>query len=105
MNRSSLYPEQLLHRRAMSWSLRLQVNPTRVAVERLSGKWGSCDPDGVVTFAEDLAHSDEAFQDFVIVHELLHLRYKSHNKWFQAAMTAYVPNWRELQSQTEHRVV
>ena len=97
MRRSSLYPEQLLLRRAMKWSLFLEVNPANVLVTRLPGKWGSCAPDGVVTFAEDLAAADEEFQDFVIVHELLHLRYKSHNKLFRAAMTAYLPNWQTLE--------
>ena len=35
--------------------------------------WGSCTKDGVVTSAHELAENDESLQDFVIVHELLHL--------------------------------
>lgn len=104
MIRSSLYPEQQLRRRAMSWAVRLKVNPDKVVIERLPGKWGSCAPDGVVTLADDLAEEEEDFQDFVIVHELLHLRYRDHGKLFKAVMTAMVPNWREIEHASRHSV-
>jgi predicted metal-dependent hydrolase len=99
---TSLYPEQLLKRRAMAWALRLKVNPQQVVVADMPKKWGSCSPDGVVTFADELAETDEAFQDYVIVHELLHLRYRTHGKRFQAMMSALVPTWRELEHQSTH---
>lgn len=100
--RSSLYPEQQLRRRAMSWAVKLKVNPEKVLTGRLPGRWGSCAPDGVVTFAEDLAKEGEDFQDYVIVHELLHLRYRDHGKQFRAMMTALVPNWRDLERGSVH---
>lgn len=97
----SLYPDQKLMRRAMGWAQRLKVNPEQVVIADMPKKWGSCTPDGVVTFAEELAEADEAFQDYVIVHELLHLRYRTHGKRFQAMMSALVPDWRELERQSQ----
>lgn len=38
----------------------------------------------------DLADQEWKFQDFVIVHELLHLRYSSHGRVFKAMLKAYV---------------
>jgi predicted metal-dependent hydrolase len=58
-------------------------------------KWGSCSTNGVITLAHDLAGQEPAFQDFVIVHELLHLRVPNHGKLFKALLTAHVPGWRE----------
>jgi len=95
-----LYPEQLLQRRALAWAVKLRVNPSRVIIAGLPSKWGACAPDGVVTLADDLAEMEPDFQDFVIVHELLHLRYKTHGKRFQAIMSAFVPNWRELERES-----
>lgn len=98
----SLYPEQRLRRRAMGWAVKLRVNPEHVQITRLPGKWGSCAPGGVVTLAEDLATEAEDFQDYVIVHELLHLKYRDHGKQFKAMMTALVPRWRELEQASRH---
>jgi len=60
----------------------------------MTRKWGSCSERGVVTLADDLACEQRGFQDFVIAHELLHLRVPNHGRVFKALMTAYVPDWR-----------
>lgn len=85
---------ELLRRRAKQWAHRLKVNPRIVRVGRMTRKWGSCSTLGTVTLAADLAHQSQGFQDFVIVHELLHLRLSNHGKLFKATMTAYVPGWK-----------
>ena len=59
----------------------------------MSRKWGSCSTAGMITLATDLDHQDAGFQDFVIAHELLHLRVPNHGKLFKALMTAHVPGW------------
>lgn len=61
----------------------------------MTRKWGSCSTGGVVTLAEDLAAEEQNFQDYVIVHELLHLRVPNHGKLFKALLTVHVPNWRD----------
>lgn len=61
----------------------------------MTRKWGSCSTKGIVTLAEDLAHQRPGFQDFVIAHELLHLRIPNHGKVFKALMNLHVPGWRK----------
>jgi len=92
-----LYPDQELKRRAMSWAVRLKVNPGTLRFEELTNRWGYCSSTGEVTLALDLVDKDERFQDYVIAHELLHLRVRSHGKRFQALLSAYVPDWRDLE--------
>jgi predicted metal-dependent hydrolase len=98
-----LYPEQELKRRTLAWALQLKVNPKEVRIVRMKEKWGSCSSSGEVTLAEDLAQMDRRFQDYVIVHELLHLRVRTHGKLFKALMTAHVPEWRELEGAVKER--
>lgn len=100
-----LTADQVLTRRAMAWATKICVNPTRIVIAELETKWGSCAPDGVITLAGDLVDMPEEFQDYVVVHELLHLRYRSHGKAFTALMTALVPEWRELQASSPVREV
>lgn len=60
----------------------------------MTRKWGSCSTAGIITLALDLVEQSDGFQDFVIAHELLHLRTPNHGKLFKALMSVYVPEWR-----------
>ena len=57
-------------------------------------KWGSCSGNGVITLADELVGRSQSFQDFVIVHELLHMRLPNHGRLFKAIMGVYVPTWK-----------
>ncbi len=85
----------MLCERVESWALRLKVRTPAVRVQRMTRKWGSCSTSGVITLAVDLSDEEAGFQDFVIAHELLHLRIPNHGKLFKALMNAYVPDWRK----------
>lgn len=101
----TLTADQALTRKAMAWATKIRVNPSRIVIAELTTKWGSCAPDGAITLAQDLVDMPAAFQDYVVVHELLHLRYRSHGKAFTAVMTALVPGWRELEASSPVREV
>jgi predicted metal-dependent hydrolase len=94
--KTGLYPAQLLKRRALTWAIKLGVNPKTIRVQEMTRKWGSCSSAGTVTFASDLTEQSNRFQDYVMVHELLHLRHSTHGRVFKALMSTYVPGWRRL---------
>jgi len=77
------------------WAQRLSVRPRLVRVQRMNRKWGSCSTTGIITLAIDLADQEPGFQDFVIAHELLHLRVPNHGKLFKALMSVHVPDWKK----------
>jgi predicted metal-dependent hydrolase len=80
--------------RVAVWAIRLKVKPRLIRVQRMNRKWGSCSTAGTITLAADLNDQEAGFQDYVITHELLHLRVSNHGRLFKALMTAHVPNWR-----------
>jgi predicted metal-dependent hydrolase len=102
--KSSLYPDQDLRRRALAWALKLKVNPRVVRVQAMRRKWGACSSAGTVTLARDLVDREARFQDYVIVHELLHLCLPRHGRVFKALMSAHVPGWRAIESQGPGRL-
>lgn len=99
--KSSLYPAQDLRRRTMAWAIKLKVNPRVVRLQDMRRKWGSCTTAGTVTLAMDLLSQTGEFQDYVIVHELLHLRYPAHGRLFKACLGAHVPRWRDIAASAE----
>ncbi len=86
---------EALRQRVEHWAERLHVPAPRVRVQGMNRKWGSCSTAGTITLAADLGNQDVEFQNFVIAHELLHLRVPNHGKLFKALMTAHVPDWRQ----------
>jgi predicted metal-dependent hydrolase len=92
----SLTPAARLKRRVDAWAVKLRVMPRVIQVRRMTRKWGSCSETGMVTLAIDLDEQSTDFQDFVIVHELLHLKVPNHGRLFKALMTAHVPKWRAM---------
>jgi predicted metal-dependent hydrolase len=83
--RSSERAIKHLRNRVDAWASKLRVTPRVVRVQRMTRKWGSCSARGTITLAADLIERDGRFQDFVVAHELLHLR-----------VTAHVPDWRSF---------
>lgn len=96
--KSSLFPVQELKRRTLGWATILRVNPKVIRVQEMRRKWGSCSSAGTITLASDLAFLEFAFQDYVIVHELLHLRFSTHGRVFKALMSAHVPGWKGMEN-------
>lgn len=94
--KATLYPTQQLRRRAQAWAVKLRVNPRVIRVQDMRSKWGSCSQHGTVTLATHLLQQSARFQDYVIVHELLHLRLPGHGRLFKAMLTAHVPGWQGL---------
>ena len=84
--------------RVRYWSHRLKVEARIIRVQRMTRKWGSCSTTGIITLADDLIHQQPAFQDFVIAHELLHLRIPTHGRLFKALMSAHVPEWQRFET-------
>ena len=94
---------QQLRQRTLGWAARLQVDPKIVRVQEMRRKWGSCSSAGTVTLARDLAQQEPRFQDYVIVHELLHLRLPTHGRVFKALMSAHVPGWQAMEERRRQR--
>jgi predicted metal-dependent hydrolase len=90
----SLTPAARLKRRVDGWAVKLRVMPRSVRVQGMARKRGSCSTTGTITLAIDLDDQLEGFQDFVIVHELLHLKVPNHGRLLKALMTAHIPKWR-----------
>jgi len=87
-------PAARIHRRVDTWCVKLKVSPRQVRVLKMRHKWGSCSAKGIVTLAADLDDAPAEFQDYVVVHELLHLKVKNHGKLFKALLSAHIPKWR-----------
>ena len=77
----------------IKWAEKISANPRQIRVQKMTKKWASCSTNGWVCFSTDLLKEPQAFQDYVIVHELLHLQVPNHGKLFKSLLNAYLPEW------------
>lgn len=78
------------------WAAIMKVNPLQIRVQKMKNKWASCSSKGQVCFSADLLEETKSFQEYVIVHELLHLQVPNHGKLFKSLMNAYLPGWEAI---------
>ena len=62
-------------------------------------RWGSCSARGQITLNPHLIKSHPQCIDYVILHELCHLKELNHSPRFYALMDKYMPQWRDLKTQ------
>ena len=82
--------KERLRARVILWAGALKVRPRQIRIQAMTRKWGSCSSSGCVTFSFDLVRRPIAFQDYVIAHELLHLRLHNHGKLFRTTLRAHL---------------
>lgn len=77
------------------WQPTLGVEASRIVVRRMKTKWGSCVPTSAsLSFNPELAKKNPRSLEYVVVHELLHLRERTHNERFVQLISRHLPDWR-----------
>ncbi|MEM0136479.1 MAG: M48 family metallopeptidase [Thermoplasmatales archaeon] len=73
------------------WTISDEVHakPKQIRVRKMKSKVGSCSPGKVITFDTSVLDLDGVSRREVIIHELLHLRYRNHGKMFKLLVKAY----------------
>ena len=84
--------------RTHDWADRLDVRVRSVAIRKMRRKWASCSTAGRLTFDESLLSRPRELQDYVIVHELLHVSVPNHGKLWKSLMRAHVGDYEALEA-------
>jgi len=87
--REGAQPEERLRVKVKYWTKRLNVQPTQIRIQMMKNKWASCSPKGWVSFNRDLIKKSRSFQDYAIIHELLHLDIPNHGRLFKTMMNIF----------------
>ncbi len=68
----------------------IHVKPQQIRIRAMKSKIGSCSPGKILTFNSSVLDLDYSSRKEVIVHELLHLRYRNHGKVFKIMLQSYM---------------
>lgn len=94
-----------LSERVASLAERAAIAPPRVFVSSAMARWGSCNSRREVRLAWRLVKAPPPLIDYVVCHELAHLRHMNHSRAFWAEVERQCPEYRALRRQlfaTDH---
>ncbi len=82
------------------WEPKLGVQVTAYFLQRMKTRWGSCNHKaGHIRLNTELVKKPKDLIEYVVVHEMLHLREPTHSDRFIALLTEHIPTWREARSE------
>jgi hypothetical protein len=92
-----VFPERLTHcMRAAPTVLR---SAPRLQVRNMARRWGSCTSSGTITLNIDLVKASSSCIDYVIMHEICHLRVMNHGPDFYELLSRHMPDWKRRRNQ------
>ncbi len=74
------------------------ANPT-MKVRSMKSRWGSCSRKANITLNLQLIKAPSQCIEYVIMHELCHLKHHNHGRAFYSLLTKVMPDWRERRKQ------
>lgn len=92
--------EEALHvvtERAVFYADLMGVKFADIKLSEAKSRWGSCSAKNSLNFAWRLIMCPVAAIDYIVVHELSHIKYKNHGAEFWARVKTVLPNYKEQQ--------
>jgi len=82
-----------IHARCMWFSIMTGYSPSSLRITNARQRWGSCTYRGGLNFSWCLIQAPLEIVDYVIVHELVHLRQPDHSRKFWSKVEELMPDY------------
>lgn len=84
-----------------SWCAHRKLATPKARLRSMPKRWGSACKNGVILLNPDLIKAPSSCIDYVITHEICHLRHPNHGPAFLRLLSTLIPNWRTLKIRLE----
>lgn len=74
------------------------VEPTSVSIKSYKSRWGSCSSTGDISYNWKIIVAPHKVVDYIVIHELCHLREQNHSPRFWRHVERYAPDWKECRN-------
>ncbi len=86
---------QIFTSRLNKISKKLKLKPRKIIIKNLKDRWGSATSDDTINLNMNLIKAPRSVIDYVILHELCHLKIKGHSDKFWQMVKKFMPNYDE----------
>jgi len=77
------------------WSKQMDLTPTNIRFRKTKRQWGSCSGKNVLSFNTMMMKLPQDVIQYIIVHELAHMKHKHHQKSFWKLVEKYMPDYKQ----------
>ena len=96
----------MLHPLITKWKKLLEVSVNKWEVKQMKTLWGSCNHrTRNIIFNLELIKKPLPCIEYIVVHELLHIRVRLHNEEYTALLNRNFPNWKQLKEDLNEFIV
>lgn len=85
----------IIQRKVAHYSAIMNLAPTGIKITSANSRYGSCNHKNSLCFSYMLLLQENSFIDYVVVHELAHIKEKNHSPRFYAIIERYMPDYKE----------
>ena len=73
--------------------------PKGLIVRTMKRRWGSCSNKGIITLSTELIKLSDIYIEYVILHELCHLKHHNHGPKFYELLSEVFPEWKPVRKE------
>lgn len=88
--------EKIIMPKINNFARKIGVSPTSIKVVNSKAKWGMCDSNHNIYFNYKLAMLSTEMIEYVIVHELCHIKHLNHSKEFWKQVEKFMPDYKSV---------
>jgi len=88
----------IITQRVVELNAKYNFTYKKIAIKNQKTRWGSCSRSGNLNFNYKIAYLTPEILDYVIIHELCHLKEFNHSKHFWSLVGLHCPNYRTIRS-------
>jgi len=70
--------------------------PIGLVIRSVKSRWGSCSKKGIITLSTELIKLPDIYIEYVIIHELCHLKHHNHGKEYYNLLSELFPAWKNV---------
>jgi predicted metal-dependent hydrolase len=78
---------------------------TKLIIKTMRSRWGSCSNRGVITLNTELIRLPDYLIEYVMIHELCHLKHHNHGNGFYNLLSELLPGWQLYRKELKQHVL
>jgi len=89
--------ERIIKQKVIEYAKRMNVTPKSIRITSAKTRWGSCSGKNSINFSWRLIMADDDVIDYVVVHELAHIKEHNHSAKFWKVVEGVLPDYKDKQ--------